>query len=61
MAYYSSLSYIFNYLYSMLGIDFILVIKASISLLIIGGYIGLIIRGVLKVLRVLRTSEGLLV
>jgi hypothetical protein len=38
-----------------------LVVEASISLLIVGGYAGSIVRGVSEVLGALGTLEGLLV
>jgi hypothetical protein len=45
----------------MLRVGSALVIKANISSLIVGGYAGLIVRGALKALGVLRTSGSLLI
>jgi hypothetical protein len=61
VACHPSLPYIPNCLCSMLGVGSALVVEASISSLIIGGYAGSIVRGALKASGVLGTSESLLI
>jgi hypothetical protein len=61
MACHPSLPYIPDYLCSILRVGSALVVKASISLLIIGGYAGSIVRGVLEASGVLGTSGSLLI